>query len=149
MPNENMPPPPPDLEDLQNVKAAAGGGEDMLADVVEGGEDIDSALDLRRDAQKEAALSYGARGGLAKRNYEIMQRLRAFENTLDQVFNFRALLVGGPSGLLIEPPIIRESLDAIVIADNGEEAAVADRILDINKQARIVSAPRDWRLYLI
>ena len=97
---------------------------------------------LFENAQKEAALSYGARGGLAHRNYEIMQRMHGFEATLDKVFNFRLLLVNTPSGLLIEPPIVRESLDSMVITQGGNEAAVADRILDINKQAKIVSAPR-------
>src|SRR5690606_8646273 len=107
------------------------------------------ALDMRRDAQREAALSYGARGGLAKRSYQIMERLRGYDPVLDRVFDFRQLLIKAPSGLLIEPPIVRESLDAMVITEGGNEAAVADQVLKINQQAKIVAAPRDWRQYLI
>ena len=138
-------PTPPEVDALQNIHAAHGtrlGIADELAD-----EELLS-LDIRRDAQKEAALSYGARGGLAKRNYQIAERLSGYEDVLDRVFNFRALLVRAPSGLLIEPPIVRESLENILINSDGTEAAVADRILDINKQAKIVSAPRDWRHYI-
>jgi defect-in-organelle-trafficking protein DotC len=146
--DEESLPPPQDLQDIEEL--GAGESAKSLSDASD--EDTlkaDAVLDLRRDAQKEAALSFGARGGLAKRNYEIMERLKGFESTLDQVFNFRALLVHAPSGLLIEPPIVREADNSLVVTQNGDEAAVADRIYDINKQAKIVTAPRDWRLYLV
>lgn len=139
-------PVPPEMDALQNVHKTNAGNPDISDS------DVDEELmnlDLRRDAQKEAALSYGARGGLAKRGYQIAERLRDYEVVLDKVFDFRALLVKAPSGLLIEPPIVRESLDSILITASGVEAAVADRVLNINKQAKIVSAPRDWRQYLV
>lgn len=141
--------PPEGLQDLQGLGAglSAMALQDTSDD--EGAVKAGAALDLRRDAQKEAALSFGARGGLAYRNHEIMERLNGFEATLDSVFNFRALLVKAQSGLLIEPPVVRESLNSLVVNDGGNEAAVADRIYDINKQAKIVTAPRDWRQYLI
>ena len=37
----------------------------------------------------------------------------------------------------------------MVIKNGGSEAAVADTVLDINKNAKIVSAARNWRQYLI
>lgn len=135
-------PVPPTIEQLQQVEASF--GQNISDDVV----DKKESLDMRRDSQREAALSYGARGGLAKRSYQVLEELKAYEPTLDQVFNFRALLIRAPSGLLIEPPMIRESLDTLVITEGGNEAAVADQILKINKQAKIVTAPRDWRTYL-
>lgn len=139
-------PPPPDVTSLQNINQAQAGKKPDISDDVLSKE---IALDMRKSAQKEAALSYGARGGLAKRNYEIMERMRGFDTVLDRVFNFRSLLIKAPSGLLIEPPIIKESSDALVITEDGNEAAVAEKIFDINKKAKIVSAPRDWRQYLI
>jgi defect in organelle trafficking protein DotC len=135
-------PVPPSLAHLQDINKNA--GQNISDDLVT----KKLATDMRRDSQRMAALSYGARGGLAKRSFEVLEELKGFEPTLDKVFNFRALLVKAPSGLLIEPPIIRESLNATVVADNGNEAAVADQILQINKQAKIVTAPRDWRQYL-
>jgi len=139
--------PPPDVQNLQQInKYQAAMGNSLAAD-----DPVSKGLgvDMRKDAQKEAALSYGARGGLAKRNYQIMERMKGFDTVLDRVFDFRALLIKAPSGLLIEPPIIKESVNAVVVTDNGDEAAVADKVFDINKKAKIVTAPRDWRQYLI
>ncbi len=138
--------PPPDIHQLQQINKYQAAVASSISDDPLNGE---MALDMRREAQKEAALSYGARGGLAKRNFEIMESMQGFDRALDRVFNFRALLIKAPSGMLIEPPIIKESDKALVIADAGDEAAVADKVFDINKKAKIVSAPRDWRGYLV
>lgn len=135
---------PPELEHLQEIKTYgpdAGISDDIPT--------LEISLEMRREAQREAALSYGARGGLSKRNYQISERLKGYEGGLDQVFRFRALLIRAPSGMLIEPPIVSEALDTIKVTQRGAEAAVADRIYNINKEAAIVTAPRDWRHYLV
>ena len=139
--------PPPDVQSLQQVNQyqATKGNSSISDDPV----NKQLSLDMRKAAQKEAALSYGARGGLAKRNFQIMERMQGFDKVLDRVFDFRALLIKAPSGLVIEPPIIKESVNATVVTQNGDEAAVADKVFDINKKAKIVTAPRDWRQYLI
>lgn len=134
------------MEELQNV-AASHANKKLTDDDIPG--ELNISLDLRKDAQKEAALSYGARGGLARRNFYLMERLTSYEPTLDHVFDFRRLLIGAPSGMMIEPPIIRESDDALIITQGGVEAAVADKIFNISKAAKIVTAPRDWRHYLV
>ena len=137
-------PPPPEMDRLQQVHATYGTSYSVSDDLIS----KEIALDMRKDAQREAALSYGARGGLAKRSYQIMQHLRGFEPIFDRVFSFRQLLVKASSGMLIEPPIVKETLDSMVIAEGGDEAAVTDQFLKISKQAKIVSAPREWRQYL-
>lgn len=105
-------------------------------------------IDIRKEAVQEAALSFGARGGLAARSYEIRKELSSRGSYMDKVFNFRQLLIAAPSGILIEPPIISESLNALLIEDNAQKAAVSDAVYSINKNVRIVSSPRDWRTYL-
>lgn len=105
-------------------------------------------LDIRRDAVIEAALSFGARGGLAMRTYEISQNLKRQTSYMDKVYNFRSLLIAAPSGLLIEPPVITEAVDAMIIDTDGQTAAVSDRIYNINRNAKIVTTARDWRDYL-
>lgn len=104
--------------------------------------------DIKEDAQREAALSFGARGGLAWRTWHIREEMETRSRYLDKVFDFRQLLIPAPSGLLIEPPVISEAMDAMLIDNKGQEAAVADRVLNIGQNARIVSAPRTWRSYL-
>ena len=106
------------------------------------------ALRIRKESMREAALSYGARGGLAWRTHQIMQQLDQNESALDKTFNFRRLLIAAPSNLLIEPPIINEALNAFVVNNDGAEAAVSDAVYNISRQARIVAAPRHWRQYL-
>lgn len=105
-------------------------------------------IDIRMDAIKEAATSFGARGGLAKRTYQIRQELDVRSRYLDKVFNFSQLLVSAPSGLLIEPPVISESMNSMIVNIDGQTAAVSDKIYNITRNARIVSAPRTWRIYL-
>lgn len=135
---------PPEMEALQDIRGSHGVSGEAFDELLS----KPMSLDLRMEAQREAALSYGARGGLAKRTYQITERLRDYEATFDKVYNFRALLIKAPSGMMIEPPIVKESLDALNISDGGNEAAVADQIVKISKQAKIVTAPRDWRGYL-
>lgn len=130
---------PPTLKDLKYI-------EPLIPVKEEGEEGL--PFDLRRDSMKEAALSLGARGGLAWRTYYIRQELKERESYLDRVFDFRQLLIPAPSGLLIEPPVIGESIDAMIIDGGGIEAAVADRVYNISRNAKIVSAPRTWRAYL-
>lgn len=105
-------------------------------------------FDIRQEAIKEAATSFGARGGLARRTFEIRQELDTRTRYLDHVFNFSQLLIAAPSGFLMEPPIVSESLNAMLIDLDGQTAAVSDRIFNIIRNARIVSAPRTWRQYL-
>jgi len=131
-------PPPPVLQDLQEEQ----NGTDAQAQAA------DTGLQIRNDALREAALSYGARGGLAHRTFEIQRRLVEYDTSLTKIFDFTRLLVAAPSGLLIEPPIVSDAQRAVLVNNGGQEAAVADRVLRINRAARIVTAARNWRLYL-
>lgn len=131
--------PPPSLEQIKSIK---------IRKAPETTEQSGLPIDIRNDALKEAALSYGARGGLAWRTYFIRQEMETRARYLDKVFDFRQLLIPAPSGLLIEPPIITEAQDAMLIEQGGQNAAVADRVYNIGRNARIVSTARTWRAYL-
>lgn len=131
---------PASIEDLINIPK-----ENKLVD---GDDKAALPLDIKLEAQREAAFSYGARGGLAWRTWHIRNEMETRARYLDKVFDFRQLLIPAQSGLLIEPPVISEAMDAMLIDNKGVEAAVADRVLRIGQNARIVSAPRTWRSYL-
>lgn len=107
-----------------------------------------SALDIREDAQRDAAISFGARGGLARRTFEIRREIGQSTAQLTSIYDFRRLLIAAPNGLAIEPPIVTEALHALIISDDGQEAAVSDRVVSIIENAKIVSTARDWRQYL-
>jgi defect-in-organelle-trafficking protein DotC len=131
-------PPPPIVQELQEMQGSSDDAEKTAA----------FGLEIRKDALREAALSYGARGGLASRTFEIQRRLAEYDTSLSKTFDFKRLLISAPSGLLIEPPIVSEAQRAVIVNGGGQEAAVADRVYRINRVARIVTAPRDWHLYL-
>jgi defect in organelle trafficking protein DotC len=114
----------------------------------EGGGPKDNANKMRFDAMQEAAMSYGARGGLSRRTWEIRQTLDKTAGDLDRTYNFSALLIAAPSGFLIEPPIVTEAQQNVIVSGDGQEAAVTDTILKIGREARIVTAAREWRTYL-
>ena len=129
-------PPPPLLNELQEQSK----GEELKGDQL--------GLQIRGDAVHEAALSYGARGGLAYRTYQIQRRLAEYDKSLSKTYSFDRLLIPAASGLLVEPPVVSEADRAVIVKAGGQAAAVADRVYRINKIARIVTAARNWRLYL-
>ena len=130
--------PPLELKDLINIEK-----KNTFID-----ESTGMAFDIRKEAIREAAISYGARGGLAWRTFHIRLQMEKRASYLDKVFDFSQLLIPAPSGLLMEPPIITESVNSMLIEGDGQQAAVSDRIYNIIMNARIVSAPRTWRNYL-
>lgn len=130
---------PPSLRDLKYVEPEVKAAK---------GEETGLPFDIRNESMKEAALSYGARGGLAWRTWHIRLELEQRASYMDKVFDFRQLLIPAPSGLMIEAPVVSESMNAMIIDNGGMEAAVADRVLNISQNAKIVSAPRTWRAYL-
>ncbi len=140
------PEPPPSLSELQNIEKEDKSSKSNSDD--DDDDDKGIAFDLRREAIKEAAVSFGARGGLLWRTYEIRMELAGRERQLDKIYDFRQLLVPGPSGLLIEPPIVSESMNALLIKDGGQQAAVSDRVYNIINNAKLVSTARTWRTYL-
>jgi len=131
---------PETLIQLQEIEGYKGGKDDD--------DDKEMPFDIRKEALKEAALSYGARGGLAWRSYEINKQIDDRTTYMDKVYDFRQLLIAAPSGFMIEPPIISEELRALLIEGDGQKAAVSDAIYRINENVKIVSAPRNWRNYL-
>lgn len=128
---------PPTLDELQVVPPNPG-------DAIKGSDNPE----LRTEGLTDAAMSFGARGGLASRTYQIRKTLQEKAAYLDSIYDFKRLLITAPSGLLIEPPIISEAQDAMLIENGGQTAAVADTVYNINVDAKIVSAPRNWRAYL-
>jgi defect-in-organelle-trafficking protein DotC len=125
---------PPTLESLQKIEA--------------GEQKQEVGFQVRVEAQKEAALSFGMRGGLAWRTHAINQRLQRFADPLSRTYNFRQLLMAAPGGVYVEPPVIEEQIEALQIADAGQSAALTDKVLTITGNAKLVTTSRDWRNYL-
>ncbi|MBV8096192.1 MAG: type IV secretion system DotC family protein [Acetobacteraceae bacterium] len=109
-----------------------------------------AASTLRGQALREAALSYGARGGLAARAFAINEMLRRHEAELDATYDFRALVVPlGAGQTLMRPPIVTEAQMAFALGDGGQVARESARVYRITRQAELTSAPPNWRTYLV
>ncbi len=104
----------------------------------------------RGEALHEAALSYGARGGLAARGYAINEMLRRYEAKLDSSYDFGSLVVQvGRGQTLMRPPIVTEAQMAFALGDGGQTARETGRVYQITRQAQLSSAPPNWRTYLV
>src|SRR5690606_22176136 len=72
-------PPPPELNQLKRFELRPKPPE---------GSETGMPFDIRNEAMKESALSYGARGGLAWRTYHIRREMETRARYLDKVFDF-------------------------------------------------------------
>lgn len=98
---------------------------------------------LRLQAIKDAALSVGAQGALAKRSQQIDKMLAQDTRYLDQVFNFTPLML--PHNVL--PPVILEGDRTLNLADSST-IRLADQTFTIAQQAKFVTVPPTWHDYL-
>ncbi|MCT4575414.1 MAG: type IV secretion system DotC family protein [Alphaproteobacteria bacterium] len=125
--------------------------DDVLGISAKGGvaETTDAGLQMREEALKEMALSYGALSGLVHRNWEIYNILNKKEIVLDNIFNFSRLMIPTHYGTLIEPPIISESDGSFLLGEDGMTASMTSKIYSIGENVKLVTTPRNWRNYLV
>ena len=105
-------------------------------------------VEKRRAAMRLAALGFGARAGLARRSYELSLMVERFSPQLSRVYRFRELMLR-EHGFTLLPPVLAETRDAFRLGRDQRRAASADRVLAIVEGERIVSAPPDWRDFLL
>lgn len=104
---------------------------------------------LRSPALRDTALSFGARAGLASASREINGMLKKRAPELTRVYDFNRVLIQGPSGSTILPPVISEAEDAWESQDAGKTLRVADTIYEIKQQAQFTPVAPLWHTYLI
>lgn len=127
--------PPPALEAVM----AAGPSRELS---------VSFAEEKRASAMRAAAVSYGARAGLAHRGWEIGRMLERHAAQLSSIYRFRDLLLD-EGGFRVLPPVASETRRAFRLGRGGAEAATARRVVRIVSAERLVSAPPDWRDYLV
>ena len=127
---------PPSLESLQAARPGFNPTQDLTGP--------------RGEALHEAALSFGARGGLAARGFAINEILRRYESRLDVTYDFSSLVVPvGTGKTLMRPPIVTEAQMAFALGDGGQVARETGRVYEITRPAAVSSAPPNWRTYLV
>ncbi|ACB97230.1 type IV secretion system DotC family protein [Beijerinckia indica] len=104
----------------------------------------------RGDILYQAALTFGAQGGLAARAFGINEMLRRYEPTLDSVFDFRTVVVRvGPGRTLMRPPIVTAAQMAFALGEGAQVARETACVYQITRRAQLASAPPNWRTYLV
>lgn len=104
---------------------------------------------LRAPALRDAALSYGARGGLAWASKQVNRMLEDRAGELTRVYDFNRLLIRSTGGATVMPPVIVESRDTYEQADAGRTLRVADTYYEIIEQARFAPVAPLWHGYLM
>ncbi|ART57174.1 hypothetical protein CBP36_19900 (plasmid) [Acidovorax carolinensis] len=100
--------------------------------------------DIRFNAIRETAITYGAQAGLARRNYENQLKLERQARSLDVVYNFQALMVEGN----VVPPVLTETSDVYDQSSN-DILRVIGKVFRIEQQARFVYNTPTWRSYMM
>ena len=98
---------------------------------------------IRYQGVRDAALSLGARGGLAWRSKQINRIIARHERRLDLIFNFNGLLLDHN----VLPPVLIEGRQTLE-QTSDDVIRVADRAYTIQTQARFVTMAPTWREYL-
>lgn len=125
----------PSLQDMETESAPLG------SDVVPGNA-------IRDQAINEAALAYGARGGLAYASKHIDTILNDERASLDATWNIGPLEIVGPSGTRILPPVITQRSNVYQQPD-ANTVQIADLQYEIVSPARFTPVVPLWQTYLI
>ncbi len=120
-----------DLEDIRRLSS----GHITSSEQVSG---------IRYTALRDAALSLGARAGLAAQAKELNAMLQRHDRLLSRVFNFDQLLLDSN----VMPPVLVEGRNTLDMK-NYDTIRAADRNFTIYRQAHFVSAAPTWRDYLL
>lgn len=93
------------------------------------------------------ALIYGINSGLYNKTHQYKKIFdsKDFQRELDQIFNFRSLMLAGGR---VQPAIIMESKD-VFIKENQLTTREIKQSYKIMEQAKVVTAPKDWREYIM
>jgi defect-in-organelle-trafficking protein DotC len=97
---------------------------------------------------QQAALAYGLQGGLAHGIAQIDGIVRSRSDYLTRTYDFGALMIDGPYGTKILPPVIVES-DAIYDQVDPNTVVIADHSYQILTPATFAPVQPLWQTYLI
>lgn len=104
---------------------------------------------LRVPALRDAALAYGAQGGLAWESRSINQMLQTQASEISRVYDFQRVMIKAPDNVMILPPVISEMNETWETSEAGRTLRVADTYYEIIEQARFAPNAPLWQAYLI
>jgi defect-in-organelle-trafficking protein DotC len=112
----------------------------------------DDIANKRHESMREAAMAVGAQNGYVSEMNKLRKQLNAEAKVWDMQFPFKDLMrmaTPGEKSLYFLPPVIHESNDVTAHSDDNNRIKVSGKYYDIVKKERLVTAPPDWREYLL
>lgn len=112
----------------------------------------DPAMQKRIQAMRDAAMAVGAQHGYIKTMNELREQFNAETEAMDKMFPFKDLMrmaTPGETSLYFLPPVIAESLEVTAHSNSNDMIKVSGQYYEIIKRERLVTAPPDWREYLL
>ncbi|MCC1496714.1 type IV secretory system conjugative DNA transfer family protein [Alcanivorax sp. 1008] len=103
---------------------------------------------LRLQALRVSAMEYGSDAGFYWQAHQFDRYLRHHEKSLDEIFDFTALMVKDDGGRLLQPAVISESVRVAKISDNGQAIRTVAHHYRVLQPARFALQPPTWRDYL-
>lgn len=103
---------------------------------------------LRGGALRDAALSYGARAGLAWESRAINAMLQGKADQIARTYDFNRAMIKGPNQSMILPPVISQANESWETSEAGRTLRVADTVFEIVEQARFAPVSPQWQTYL-
>jgi hypothetical protein len=101
---------------------------------------------LHEEALREAAQTYGAQAGAAKRWRDLDTALLARDQALSETFRFQTFYLQGGA---LQPPILDAGGDISLIEDDGNVQQLVDRVYRVLVPARLTHAALTWRDFLL
>ena len=104
---------------------------------------------LRAEALRDIATTYGVQLGIVQTSRKINQELHRAAVKLSKIFNFQLLMINGPDGVKVRPPVISAAKETWEVFDEGKTIRVADSVYEIITQTVFTSVAPTWQEYLI
>lgn len=103
-------------------------------------------------AIRDASMAIGAQHGYIHEMNRLRKMLISEEKTWDDLFSFKDLMrfsIDGEKSLYFLPAVIHESHNVTSQSDDFSRILVSGQYYEIHKRERLVTAPPDWREYLL
>ena len=105
---------------------------------------------LRKNAVREAALSFGSQAGFQATVHHITKTLEKYSNSLSVVFDFDELIIPmNYRGGYVIPPVITSANNAVQLNQTQDTLATTEHYFTIKKPGKLSTTIPSWREYLL
>lgn len=138
---------PQSLIDLQRLDSKS-----PLASIGQLRSELPDNSTIKMSAMRDAALATGAQHGYAERMGVLKTEVRYQSDSLDQLYDFGALMRAtsrGETELYLLPPVIQSAENVMATDSEQKRIRISNQLFVIAEPARLVTRPPNWREFLV